>query len=181
MAVFSARTQVEHRVADRSSQRQLERAIQSHDSGDLAAAEAAYRKILSRSPYDAVTMARLGIVLAQLKRPDETREVLIQASRLAPGNPDVQEKTAQALMLVEQYAGGAGRTAETPAVRPDHFDAWVWAGLASQYLGKTGEAIDAGPGHPKFAPIHRRHFSISPWSIGRKNALATRGSTVHGR
>ena len=65
----------------------FDRALALHQSGDLAAAESMYRRILSANPSHAESMHLLGLVAGELNRPAEAIASIEAALRIRPGVP----------------------------------------------------------------------------------------------
>jgi tetratricopeptide (TPR) repeat protein len=65
-------------------QDQLEKAVAAHRAGDLAEAEAGYRRILAVSPKHPGTLNLIGVALTQAGRADEGLEFLKRAAKAAP-------------------------------------------------------------------------------------------------
>ena len=68
----------------------LDKALQLHKSGQLQAAEAAYRQILQDNPADRDALNNLGILLRMQGRLNEALIVLQQLTSLNPDFPEAQ-------------------------------------------------------------------------------------------
>ncbi|MBT4018186.1 MAG: tetratricopeptide repeat protein [Alphaproteobacteria bacterium] len=87
----------------------LDKALQLHKSGQLQAAEAAYRQILQDNPADRDALNNLGILLRMQGRLNEALIVLQQLTSLNPDFPEAWNSYGRALTA-------AGRTQEALTV-----------------------------------------------------------------
>ena len=62
-------------------------AVQHHQAGRLAEAEAIYRQILAVEPRHADALHLLGVIAHQVGRNDVAVEMILKAITLAPANP----------------------------------------------------------------------------------------------
>jgi predicted TPR repeat methyltransferase len=81
----------------------FQRALARHQSGDLAGAEAGYRKVLVRSPRDVTALYHLGIVLHQQAKPEEARQVLARVLEYAPDFPEANLSLGVVLVDLKRY------------------------------------------------------------------------------
>lgn len=73
-------------------------ALASHQSGDLAAAENQYRKILAKAPLEVSVLYHLGVVLHQQAKAAEARQVLAKTVANAPDFPEAHFSLGVVLM-----------------------------------------------------------------------------------
>jgi protein O-GlcNAc transferase len=83
-----------------TAQRQLERAIQDHQNGDLAAATNAYAAILRQYPGTADAWHLSGLIAYQQRAYDDAERLIRQALEVQPGQPDYLSNLAAVLLAV---------------------------------------------------------------------------------
>jgi len=76
-------------VSSQQVQSRLAQAFEAHRSGDLSAAERAYRAVLALDPRQAQAMHLLGVLLFQLGEAAEGRRLVEAALKIAPRAADV--------------------------------------------------------------------------------------------
>ncbi|HZL38653.1 MAG TPA: tetratricopeptide repeat protein [Pseudolabrys sp.] len=110
-------------------------AVQHHQAGRLAEAEACYRRVLAAQPDHADAAFNLGVALRQLGKAGEAIAAYAQALRIKPDYPEAHYNLGNALMA----PGNADEaiTAYTQALRinPDHAQAAANLGVAYSNRG----------------------------------------------
>jgi predicted O-linked N-acetylglucosamine transferase (SPINDLY family) len=137
----------------------FELALQSHQSGRLAEAEALYRRILGVQPNHAEVLHMLGLLAFQISHLDAAAELIGKAIALMPGNAACYSNLSEVLRLRGQLDAAitAGRTAIR--LKPDYAEAQSNLGNALKDKGLPDEAIAAYRRaivlKPDFADAHR--------------------------
>lgn len=134
----------------------LEIATQRHRAGDLAAARGLYRQILDRSPLEAKTLFRYGLLELQDARPSEALALIGRAVALAPADPRHQMGLAQTLQALGRFAEAATACRRVIEADPRCADAHFALGLALQSQGDYAAAI--GP-YERAVDIEPEHFA----------------------
>jgi len=144
------------------AERWLTEGAAKHRAGDLAGAEALYRRVLARRPQDANALNLLGLVARA--RGDAAQAVALtgQALALKPGSPVFLASHGAALAEAGRPADALRFLAEAARLRPE--DAVNLRNLG-QALSDTGRAAEALP------PL-RRAVALSPGEPEPPLALA---------
>ena len=120
----------------------VQRAIQLHSNGQLAAAVAAYRAILKRAPRECACWSNLGMALRTLGRKDEGLEVLRQGARVCPRNVGLYYNLGNALNDAGDHEGALKRYRAAWTLDPDHVEAARACGGMLLRLGRFDEAVE---------------------------------------
>ncbi len=138
-------------------------AIQHHQAGRLAEAEALYRQILAVQPQHPDALHLLGVIAQQVGRNDVAVDLIRQAIGLTPGNPAMHSNLGAALR-------GSGKLDEAVVayrraleLQPDYADAHNNLGNALRDHGQLDEAI----------PAYRRALELKPGYADAHNNLGT--------
>jgi len=75
------------------------KAVQQHQAGQLAQAEALYQQVLSANPKHADALHMLGVVYYQTNRAEQAVAVISQALQIQPKNTDYLNHYALSLRL----------------------------------------------------------------------------------
>ena len=121
-------------AADLASAKSLQR------RGDLAGAEAAYRKLLVAVPDHPEVLNNLGNVLRALKRPDDALECLERADRSRPDHPIILTNLGLALADLRRFGDAAARHRRALALDATFAPAHNNLGLALKELGQLTES-----------------------------------------
>jgi tetratricopeptide (TPR) repeat protein len=138
--------------------------------GRIAAAEQAYRRVLSLRPDDASALSNLGLVLNQAARPDEAEIVLARALEIDPGHRGAL--LHQGLLMWQR-----GRLAESEAAYraalardPDNALAWNNLGLLLKDMNRLPESEAACRRalalNQNLAEVHN-NLGNALWQLGR--------------
>ena len=103
----------------------LAAALALHQAGQLAAAEAAYRRILGAAPEQPLALHLLGVLLLAAGRAGEAVGLLRQAETARPGNADTRLALADACAAAGAVGEALGRYRALMADRPDYAPALV--------------------------------------------------------
>jgi predicted O-linked N-acetylglucosamine transferase (SPINDLY family) len=97
----------------------LTRAVQQHEKGNLAPAEAAYRQILAQLPNQPDALQFLGILLHQKGRSEEGIELLRKASSNAADNSEILGNLGSVLVHAGRAQEGEQALRRAIELRPD--------------------------------------------------------------
>lgn len=127
--------------ASAQSRKALERAEALRQKGDLAGAEALYRKVLRRDPAAVEALHGLALAYARQGRFEEARQHIDRALGLDPARPELhfhRAEIAGALGLPEHAVESYG---EALRLRPDYFEALVNLSDVLLQLNRPEEAL----------------------------------------
>jgi tetratricopeptide (TPR) repeat protein len=119
---------------------ELARAKSLQQRGELARAEAAYRRLLEAAPDHAEILNNLGNVLRGLKRSQEALECLEQADRSRPDHPIILTNLGLALADLGLFEDAAARHRRALEIDATFAPAHNNLGLALKELGRLAEA-----------------------------------------
>ncbi len=114
-------------------------AVQKHQSGDHAAAEAAYRAILKKFPAHAPTLCNLGVLLAKANKLQEAADCYNLALAATPGYPDAHFNLGNIYRRSNQLREAAYHYRGCLTANPSH-------GGAAYNLGLVCSAANDLPG-----------------------------------
>jgi len=123
--------------------RRLELAIQHHEAGRLAEAEAEYRAILQEAPRHPDALHLLGVLAHQTGHHPEAIDLIRQALALLGPNAVYLSNLAAAYLAVGLLDETAAHCREALRLRPNFPDAHSNLGLALLGLGRLDEAAEA--------------------------------------
>jgi len=129
-------------MAEITIQQAYELAVQHHQSGRLAEAEALYRQILAVEPRHADVLNLLGVIAAQVGRHDAAIELIRQAIALAPGIPLFYSNLGEASREAGQLDAAIAAFRQAIALNPGYPEAHNNLGNALKKMGSMDEAID---------------------------------------
>jgi len=118
-------------------------ALQHHQSGRLAEAEAIYRQILAAEPRHADVLHLLGAVAHQTGRNDVAVELIRQAIVLKPNYPEAYSNLGIALKDRGQLDEAIAAHRQAIALQPNLPEAHTNLGVALHQQGQLDEAIAA--------------------------------------
>lgn len=119
----------------------LEQAIELHRAGRLAAAEAAYRAILSADAANGAACHWLGMLCHEAGRLDDARCLVRRSVELAPDVAEFRNNFATVLGRVGRHEEALEHLRVATRLRPDYLDAWHNTGAALEYLGEFEKAL----------------------------------------
>ncbi len=112
-----------------------------HDRGGAAAAEAAYRAVLSLCPDHVEALARLAMLLLEGERHDEVITTCTHLLEVAPGHAGALYVLGAAQLAIEDLPAAIESYTRCLALRPDFAAAHYKLGMAHIAAGKPAEAI----------------------------------------
>ena len=119
----------------------LQQAIDAHQKGDLAAAEAGYAAILDEFPDEFGALHMLGVVRSQRGLHEEAVALITAALNQDERSADAHYNLGVSLAALGQHEEAAGHFERAVALKPDHANAHISLGNAWQALGRYALAI----------------------------------------
>lgn len=149
-----------------ASKESLRYAIEAHKAGQLATAEATYRRVLRKHPNDPDALNFLGMLRCQASDPAEGVTLLRRAVEADPSNPHAWLNLGNVLVIL--HKDEEARTAFTKATElaPNLAMAWFNLGVC---LGRCKQPLDAA------SALHRA-LKIEP---GHLRAYESLGLVLH--
>lgn len=147
----------------------LGQAMQRHSAGQLAEAEALYRRCLAFVPEHPVVLHYLGIVFHQTGRDGEAVETIARALALNPGYAEARYNFANILKARGRVSQAVDEYKTAIASKPDYVEAHYNLGVALQNMKRHDEAILAFEGALRLKP----DFVLAYNNLG--NALKASG------
>jgi len=138
-------------------------AVQRHQEGRLADAEALYRKILAAQPNHADALHLLGVIAHQAGRPDIAIELIRQAIALCPDNPFAQSNFGEACRAAGRLDDAVAAYRRALELKPDYPEACYNLGIVFRERGQLEEA----------AASYRRALELKPDYPEAHNNLGT--------
>ena len=120
----------------------VQRAIQLHADGQLAAAVDAYRTILKRHPEACACWSNLGMALRTLGRKDEGLAVLREGARVCPRSAELNYNLGNALKDAGDHESALKRYRTAGDIDPDNAEAARACGTMLMRLGRFDEAVE---------------------------------------
>ena len=154
-----------------TTQQAFEIAIQHHQAGRLAEAEAAYRQILSAEPRHAGALHLLGVIAHQVGQHRAAAELIRQAIAAKPDFPEAHCHLGSALQADWQRDAAMASYRQAIALSPTYSDAHYNLANALHENGQLDEAV----------ATYRQAIAIRPnypealYNLG--NALQAKGRT----
>ncbi len=133
------------------AQQAFDAALNAHDGGDLAAAEAKYREAVSLDPQMTVACNNLGMVLIQQDRLEEAVTALQQAANTDPTYAEAFNNLGFACRRMGRDAEAANYYEQFLALTPDVEDAPKILDWIDRVRAETGGAPAAAPA-AEYAP-----------------------------
>ena len=124
-------------------QQAFELAVQHHQTGRLAEAEAIYRQILAVQPRHAGALHLLGVLAHQTRRNDVAVDLIRQAIAIVPENADFHSNLGIAFSAEERWEDAIAAYRRALQIQPDSAVAHYNLGIALKALGRMDEAIAA--------------------------------------
>jgi len=121
----------------------LELAMQHHQAGRLAEAEALYRQILATQPEHAEALHLLGVIAVQVGRHDAAVEWIRKAVALDPKNPEAHSNLGVACRALGRLDEAIAAYRRALELQPDYPQAHNNLGAALAAQGRLDEAIAA--------------------------------------
>jgi protein O-GlcNAc transferase len=118
-------------------------ALQYHQAGRLAEAEALYRQILAAQPTHADALHLLGLIAHQVGRHDLAVEWIRQAIVLNPNNPFAHSNLGEACRAMGRFDEAMAASRRALEIKPDYPNAHLNLGNALRERGQLDEAMAA--------------------------------------
>jgi predicted TPR repeat methyltransferase len=148
-------------MAHPSSADMLLAAVRHHEAGQLAEAEALYRRILEGEPDHPDATHLLGVALLQQNQPDPAIELIRRAIALRPNNPAYHSNLGYALNKQGKLDEAFACCRQALALNPNFADAHVNLGNVLKNKGLLGEAMQS----------FRRALGLNPNHLQAQNDL----------
>ena len=124
-------------------QQAFELAVQHHQAGRLAEADALYRQILAAEPRHADAMHLLGVIAHQMGRNEAAVDLIRQAIALTPGSPEFHSNFGEVCRATGQLDQAIAAFRQAIALKPNNPEAHYNLGNALSDKGQVDEAIAA--------------------------------------
>jgi predicted CXXCH cytochrome family protein len=122
---------------------QLQRGMYDFARNDLPAALARFRKAADWDPSSAAIRQELAVVLSAMNRPQEAVEVLKEAVKLAPDDPESHYRLGLALNEAADTKGATAELEKVVKLEPRHARGWYNLGLAQNAAGEQDIALQS--------------------------------------
>jgi tetratricopeptide (TPR) repeat protein len=119
----------------------LRRAVGLQQQGNLAAAEAIYRRILNDDPSNTNALHLLGLVALRCGRPEEAIRLIRQAITAVPDQPQFHSNLGAAQRAAGQPEDALHSYDRAIALKSDYAEAHNNRGIALEQLGRPREAV----------------------------------------
>jgi protein O-GlcNAc transferase len=119
----------------------IEQAMQLHEEGRLAQAEAVYRQVLTAEPNHFDAQHLLGMMYLQQSRTEEALALVTAALRARPNDPHTLSTYGAILHKLRRYEEAVGINDKALIAWPDFTDALVNRGIALKELERFDEAL----------------------------------------
>ena len=126
-----------------------------HQSGRLAEAEDAYRRVLASHPDSAEAMHLVGVIVLQQGRGDEAIRQFLRALSIRPQFPEALNNLGVALEATGKLIEAEVAHARAVELRPGYVDALNNLGNALRKLGRVDEAADSHRQALELRPSHK--------------------------
>jgi len=120
----------------------FEAALQQHQAGRLAEAEAGYRRILAVAPDHDESLHLLGVIACQVGQPEPAVGLIERAIARRPGIAVYHYNLGLALQLLDRLDAAAEAFEQAAALQPGYVDALVNLGAVLQRQGRVDAAIE---------------------------------------
>ena len=141
----------------------IEQAVANHTRGNLAQAEALYRKILAQAPSHFDALHLLGVVCQQTGRDAEAVGLMQKAVDVDPSQPGIHSNLGLALLALKRPEEALASLDRSLALNPDQVAALGNRGNILRVLGRAQEALES----------HNRALALDPASAIALNNRAT--------
>lgn len=132
----------------------IEQAVRLHQGGDIAAAAAAYRHLLSKGPRQPQLLNLLGVACLQMGSATEAVTLLKEAVKRQPQAADFHDNLGSALRSAGDVEGAIAAHRTALRLKPDHPPILFNLGNALAAAGRHGEAIPPYQAAHRLRPSH---------------------------
>ncbi len=133
----------------------LREAVEEHKAGHLAAAEAAYRRLLERRPEDPDALNFLGMLRCQAGDAPEAADLLHRAVEAEPMNPHAWINLGNVLVVLERQEEARAAFTRATELAPDFAMAWFDLGVC---LGRCKRPLEAASALHRALKIEPGHL-----------------------
>lgn len=141
-----------------SAAQALQDAWKTHQSGDVARAEAVYRDVVRSVPGNATAWCYLAMALNDQRRYDEAVAAYRRALELEPNFPTALSNLGNTLSRQGKYDEAAESCRAALRLKPDYATAYNNLGAVLTKQGKLAESVEAFESairlNPSYAPAH---------------------------
>jgi len=148
------------------SKESLRRAIEAHKAGQLATAEATYRRVLRKRPNDPDALNFLGMLRCQASDPAEAATLLRRSVEADPSNPHAWLNLGNVLVILHKDEEARAAFTKATELAPNLAMAWFNLGVC---LGRCKQPLEAA------SALHRA-LKIEP---GHLRAYESLGLVLH--
>src|SRR3954451_18761964 len=120
----------------------LETALSQHNAGDLASAEAAYRRVLAERPTNADALHLLGVLLGQRGQPELGLPLLQRAVTILPNFQQFHLHLGQTLAALNRHDEALAALHRALQMNPRDLEARQAAGTALFAMNRPRDAIE---------------------------------------
>jgi tetratricopeptide (TPR) repeat protein len=121
----------------------LTAAVQHHQAGRLAEAEALYRGVLQEDPLQPHALHLLGVLAHQTGRPQEAIDLITRALAVHGPHPEFHNNLGAACLAAGRLAEAEAHFRRAVQLKPDYADAHYNVGVALRRQGRAAEAAQA--------------------------------------
>ncbi|HMD53373.1 MAG TPA: tetratricopeptide repeat protein, partial [Phycisphaerae bacterium] len=139
-------------MPDVTTEQALNLAIQHHQAGRIAEAQAIHRQILAREPNNADALHLLGVIAYQTGRRQEAVKLIQRAIAINPNNAIYHNNLGIAFRVMGQFDQAANAYQKAVGLKPDYADAYYNLGITLQSAGKLQEALAAYQSAIRYKP-----------------------------
>lgn len=119
---------------------ELATGVKLHKGGDLAGAEAVYKRVLERAPLHPEALNLMGVIQSEKNNHEAAVELTARAARLRPKDASVLNNYGRALVRARQYEAAIEPLAQAIALAPTIADPYVTIVQAHRAVGQLAEA-----------------------------------------
>ena len=164
-------------------QQTLDLALQHHQAGRLADAEALYRRILAEQPRHADTLHLFGLLAHQAGQHDAAADLIGQATTVAPENSVFRSNLATVLFAGGRLDEAVAAYRRTIELEPDYAGAHNSLGHALALQGQLDEAVAACSRaielQPDYAMAHNNLGNALVEKVHLDEAIAAYRRAIH--
>ncbi|MGE3623066.1 MAG: tetratricopeptide repeat protein [Bdellovibrionales bacterium] len=147
----------------------LQKAVDAHQSGNLAEAEKLYRDVLAKSPDQPDALALLGVILDSRGDAGRAIELIEKAIRLDPGAGLFKLHLGNALMTASRHAEAVTAFRQAAAQQPGMAQAHFNLGNALRKTGDWSGAVEAYREAIRCRPAYAEAFNNLALALVHEN------------